>query len=139
MDRSRADLSAHRNLWRWTRFQADLRTETCSTLSIVEEAGHRGVRARNAMDLSALKEHWNRFGRTDPMWAILSWPGKEKGQWTPEEFFDTGVREIAYVLNYAKTLSVRYRRRRALDFGCGVGRLTQALAPHFEEVHGVDI
>jgi ubiquinone/menaquinone biosynthesis C-methylase UbiE len=28
---------------------------------------------------------------------------------------------------------------RALDFGCGVGRLTQALADHFTEVHGVDI
>jgi ubiquinone/menaquinone biosynthesis C-methylase UbiE len=30
-------------------------------------------------------------------------------------------------------------RRRALDFGCGVGRLTQALARHFERVDGVDI
>src|SRR5262249_48837046 len=28
---------------------------------------------------------------------------------------------------------------RALDFGCGVGRLTQALARHFETVVGVDI
>jgi SAM-dependent methyltransferase len=29
--------------------------------------------------------------------------------------------------------------RRALDFGCGPGRLTQALAAHFEQVDGVDI
>ncbi len=27
----------------------------------------------------------------------------------------------------------------ALDFGCGVGRITQALAPHFEAVVGVDV
>ena len=31
------------------------------------------------------------------------------------------------------------RRGRALDFGCGVGRLTQALALHFDAVTGVDI
>ena len=30
-------------------------------------------------------------------------------------------------------------RGRALDFGCGVGRLTQSLADHFDEVIGVDI
>jgi SAM-dependent methyltransferase len=30
-------------------------------------------------------------------------------------------------------------RRRALDFGCGAGRLTQALAARFERVDGVDI
>src|SRR5262249_61977542 len=30
-------------------------------------------------------------------------------------------------------------RRRALDFGCGAGRLTQALAAYFERVDGVDI
>jgi SAM-dependent methyltransferase len=27
----------------------------------------------------------------------------------------------------------------ALDFGCGLGRLTRALAPHFEQTYGLDI
>jgi SAM-dependent methyltransferase len=31
------------------------------------------------------------------------------------------------------------RWRLALDFGCGVGRVTRALASHFEECYGVDI
>ena len=30
-------------------------------------------------------------------------------------------------------------RRSALDFGCGIGRLSQALAEHFDQVYGVDI
>jgi ubiquinone/menaquinone biosynthesis C-methylase UbiE len=30
-------------------------------------------------------------------------------------------------------------RRRALDFGCGIGRLTIALADHYDEVVGVDV
>jgi ubiquinone/menaquinone biosynthesis C-methylase UbiE len=31
------------------------------------------------------------------------------------------------------------RHNSALDFGCGIGRLTQALAPFFKNTHGVDI
>jgi SAM-dependent methyltransferase len=30
-------------------------------------------------------------------------------------------------------------RGSALDFGCGIGRLSQALADHFDKVYGVDI
>ena len=26
-----------------------------------------------------------------------------------------------------------------MDFGCGIGRLTRALRPHFRQCHGVDI
>lgn len=29
--------------------------------------------------------------------------------------------------------------KKALDFGCGMGRLTQALTKYFEEVYGIDI
>jgi len=39
----------------------------------------------------------------------------------------------------AATLGVPLARQRALDFGCGVGRLTRALREHFAECHGVDI
>jgi SAM-dependent methyltransferase len=34
---------------------------------------------------------------------------------------------------------LRPARRRALDFGCGVGRLSQALARYFDSVVGIDI
>jgi ubiquinone/menaquinone biosynthesis C-methylase UbiE len=42
-------------------------------------------------------------------------------------------------MKIASSLSPSLQRRKALDFGCGVGRLTQPLACHFEEVTGVDI
>jgi ubiquinone/menaquinone biosynthesis C-methylase UbiE len=42
-------------------------------------------------------------------------------------------------MEYIETLGIPLQRKRALDFGCGAGRLTQAMADTFEEVHGVDI
>jgi len=59
--------------------------------------------------------------------------------WEPAEFFASGVYEIDAMLAYAESIRPLVRRQRALDFGCGVGRLTQALARHFEEAVGVDI
>jgi SAM-dependent methyltransferase len=49
------------------------------------------------------------------------------------------VQEIAEVLTTVAALGLPLVWGRALDFGCGVGRLTQALAEHFAEVDGVDI
>ena len=43
------------------------------------------------------------------------------------------------MLSHLRALGVEAPRRRALDFGCGPGRLTQALASHFGQVDGVDI
>ena len=38
-----------------------------------------------------------------------------------------------------QSLDIQIQNKKALDFGCGVGRLTQALAIYFEEVYGIDI
>ena len=91
------------------------------------------------MDLQDVQNNWNRFGETDPFWAVLAWPGMEEGRWDPDAFFATGREEIDAVMAYADGLDVGFARDSALDFGCGVGRLTQALARHFQTVHGVDI
>jgi len=111
------------------------------------------------MDLQELKKNWECFGQTDPLWAVLTHPGKRGNKWSVEEFFRTGLEEIVGVLNSVLALqsagesprfgeytvaragdqNVIVRKARALDFGCGVGRLTQALALFFEECHGVDI
>jgi SAM-dependent methyltransferase len=91
------------------------------------------------MDLKLVQKHWDRFGRNDPLWANLSLPGKERGEWALEEFLATGRTDIAAILRSAAERGLEFRRGRALDFGCGVGRLTQALADAFERVDGVDI
>ena len=66
-------------------------------------------------------------------------PDKRHGKWTSEEFFETGREAIAKVLARLESLGIAVKRGRALDFGCGAGRLTYAMAAHFTEVVGVDI
>lgn len=91
------------------------------------------------MDLKLVQKHWDRFGRKDPLWAALTVPGKEGRRWSVDDFLATGRAEIAAVLRTADERGLIIHRGHALDFGCGVGRLTQALAATFETVDGVDI
>ena len=89
--------------------------------------------------VSALRRDWEAFARRDPMWAILTQRGREGRQWDPVEFFATGENEISELMSKAEALGLPHARDAALDFGCGVGRLTQALCRHFAHVSGVDI
>jgi ubiquinone/menaquinone biosynthesis C-methylase UbiE len=89
--------------------------------------------------LRAQQSQWDELARCDPFWAVLSDPARRHGGWSTEEFFATGEREIADLMRRAQRFALPAARSAALDFGCGVGRLTQALAARFESVTGVDI
>jgi SAM-dependent methyltransferase len=91
------------------------------------------------MELKELQKNWNEFGSSDPLWAILTLPEKRNGKWQLHDFFQTGEQEIANLLHDVQRLGLPLRHGRALDFGCGVGRLTQALCGHFEHCCGIDI
>ena len=95
------------------------------------------------MELRELGRHWEKFGKTDPLWAVLSAPGKRHGRWDKDAFFESGRVEIERILERvdkaAAAAGRQVTRGRALDFGCGVGRLTQALGGAFDRCDGVDI
>jgi ubiquinone/menaquinone biosynthesis C-methylase UbiE len=93
----------------------------------------------NARRLNRFGRLWDELADVDPLWAILTTPGKQYGRWQLAEFFRTGQEEIDAVLAVASKLSRPRRWNRTLDFGCGVGRTTRALAKHFDHCHGVDI
>lgn len=97
----------------------------------------------NGMDVrKSLEEttrYWEMHAQTDPMWGVLSEPTKRGRQWRVEEFFETGRREISLLMFELQSKCLRPPGGTALDFGCGLGRLTQALASHFDSVVGVDI
>lgn len=91
------------------------------------------------MDLKTLSSHWDRWGASDPLWSVLSVPGRRFNGWDETEFFTTGLQEIAGIFSELDALGLSVTPGRALDFGCGVGRLTSALADRFTKVDGVDI
>jgi SAM-dependent methyltransferase len=85
--------------------------------------------------IQRLQDTWDRLGREDPMWAVAS----NRDRWDEEEFFATGTAEIEEAISYVEGLDLSVPRGRAMDFGCGLGRLTRALSRHFTETVGVDI
>ena len=93
----------------------------------------------DTMLLERYKQGWEDIGELDPLWAVLTEPSAQYGRWDPEAFFRTGTDEIHKVMEEASRLSYPKRKGVALDFGCGVGRLTRALAGFFEKSYGVDI
>jgi SAM-dependent methyltransferase len=91
------------------------------------------------MNLRALQAAWNDLATKDAMWAVLTGPRAAKRAWDPEAFFRTGVDEVTFVLERVRANRTTVEPGRALDFGCGVGRLTQALGSRFARADGVDI
>ena len=91
------------------------------------------------MSLDDVRRSWNALAQKDAMWAVLTGPVGAERTWDADAFFRTGVDEIAAVLARVRAAGLAPGTGRALDFGCGVGRLTQALSSHFAEADGVDI
>jgi SAM-dependent methyltransferase len=85
------------------------------------------------------KQEWEELAKVDPFWAICTDAEHRGGRWELAEFFDTGEAEISEVLKASDDLGEPVRRGRALDFGCGVGRLSRPLAERFRECVGLDI
>jgi SAM-dependent methyltransferase len=83
--------------------------------------------------------YWDGFAASDPLWAVLAFPEMSGGRWTLPEFMKSGEREIALLFHRIAELQRPSPAGSALDFGCGVGRLTQALARRMNRVVGADI
>lgn len=90
-------------------------------------------------EVHALRRDWDDLAALDPFWAVLTAEHLRFRKWTPTAFFETGQREIEQLMFVCEDIGHPLERKRALDFGCGVGRLTRPLAGHFDEVYGMDI
>jgi 2-polyprenyl-3-methyl-5-hydroxy-6-metoxy-1,4-benzoquinol methylase len=88
--------------------------------------------------LEQVRRDWERLGAEDPLWAVLMMPGTRHGGWTVDDFLRTGRIEVGASLAHLRSLTCPPRMCRAMDFGSGAGRTTQALADHVDTVVGVD-
>ena len=91
------------------------------------------------MSLAAVQETFEYLGRTDPFWAVLTHRDCKNNRWNRDRFFGIGRAEIQRTIGFLDDLGIAEARRDALDFGCGVGRLSQSLCGHFDSVTGIDI
>ena len=86
--------------------------------------------------------NWKRFGDTEPHWSVLTNPLFLRDSFPAhvEPFFEHGRYDVDRLLAFAGRAGIEPSGfARALDFGCGVGRLTVALAPYAQSVVGVDV
>src|SRR5262245_1965673 len=81
---------------------------------------------------------WDAVGRTNPLGAILTRDGA-LGEWALDEFWQTGRDEVARFLQERARVAANAPTTRALDFGCGVGRISRALSGYCDHVTGVDV
>lgn len=86
-----------------------------------------------------MRRDWIRLGERDPLWAVYVAADKRGGRWDPAQFLATGREDVSASVGWLTGLGFGPRWARVLDFGCGAGRLTQALAAHADEVVGVDV
>ena len=85
------------------------------------------------------RKQWEALGTNDPYWAVLADPRKKDGRWNKAEFFQTGIDEIDSLLIKISRLGMQLKFELAIDYGCGVGRLSRALSTSFQHVLGIDI
>ena len=86
---------------------------------------------------------WQKLGKENPYFAVVTEDKYQKDALTSsrrEEFFESGQEFVSNVVQTIRTrLDPSPKFARALDFGCGVGRLLIPFARISDEAVGVDV
>lgn len=83
-----------------------------------------------------MREDWNRRAAEDAHYYVAFGRRNQSG----DEFFDTAREQVAGFEREMRRLAPgRPRARRALEIGCGPGRLLKPMSAFFGEIHGVDV
>jgi SAM-dependent methyltransferase len=94
-------------------------------------------------DSNQTGQAWRDLGSLEPYWAVLTQAKFRKGvldEAARQEFFQSGESYIDWVFStIRRQVDSRFHPKRALDFGCGVGRLALAMSARCDSVLGVDI
>lgn len=101
-----------------------------------------GEPAQLAQLFGHVEASWRELGEIDPYYSVLTSP-QYKGLPSDsviEKFFESGRAEVKrFQLALERCGKNLDGRPTCLEFGCGLGRVTQALAPLFDSVTAVDI
>lgn len=95
-----------------------------------------GPRDQVAAQFEEVERLWGGLGSDAPLWSALTHPKFRVIDSTSVfDFMESGQEDVSQILAQASPPN----RGKALDFGCGPGRLTRALAKEFGWVVGADI
>ena len=85
---------------------------------------------------------WEWFGKNQPYFGVLieaKYRNEQLTKHAKKDFFLTGKAHVDFILETIKEhFDTDFTIKRALDFGCGVGRLTIPLSAACKQVVGVD-
>ena len=86
---------------------------------------------------------WEWFGKNQPYFGVIvdaKYRNEQLNEQAKRDFFSTGEAYVNFVLQSIKGhFDTSFTIKRALDFGCGVGRLTIPLSTACEQVVGLDV
>ena len=94
------------------------------------------------MSMRETDADWAILGDDEPFFGVFSHEKFLRRNLTPDvlaEFWASGVEEIQYLRRILIAHFGDFQAGHAVDFGCGVGRLTRALAEVCDRVTGVDV
>jgi ubiquinone/menaquinone biosynthesis C-methylase UbiE len=103
------------------------------TLRFVRHESHRKLFMKSNIE-------WKKWGELDPLFAVSTWPGKERGShnaWTDEEFYQLGRLDWADFLRHWQQYGLN--QGTCIEIGCGSGRITKQLGQCFQQVTGLDV
>lgn len=84
---------------------------------------------------------WTEYGESEPHFSVLTHEKFKSNNINNnlDEFYESGNSTAALINEYFARAGLKPIRGTCLEFGCGVGRATKALAKQFDKVMGVDI
>lgn len=87
----------------------------------------------NMSELDGMRAFWDQKAQDNPLWYVTT----TLDYASPDEraFWESGAQEASRVLDDARVA----RGDAAAEIGCGIGRLTRALAARFKTVHAFDV
>ena len=87
-------------------------------------------------DIDQTKSNWDDLAEINAIW--FNTPNERIAK-NIDLFFQNGKSQLKKELDLITSLQISLNKGTALDFGCGIGRITQALAEVFEVSYGIDI
>ncbi len=85
---------------------------------------------------------WRRYGEVDPYFGVITHEKYHAQVLTDDaraEFFGSGEEHVSRIMASLREIDPGFSPGRAVDFGCGVGRVTLPLAREARAVLGVDV